>query len=245
MLKFLINFFSQSLEFSRTEAKGTLVLIFIIVLGVTASQLYLSLSWEEKRNLNPTQEKELQAWVTEVRASIEVKKVEEKTEEIRGDYTVPTRDSERSVKAEQRTERLPQNDVPTKKIMLLDLNTATVEALQKIYGIGPAFSERIVKYRSLLGGYSAMSQLIEVYGLNHEVINELSKYYQVGSPPRKIDINTDSAKVLARHPYISYDLAWTIINYRKQNGNISALEDLKKVKSIDADTFEKLRPYLE
>ena len=64
------------------------------------------------------------------------------------------------------------------------------------------------------------------------------------SQPQPLNINSDSAKVLANHPYVSYDLAWIIINYRKQHGDITSSNDLKKVKALDEETFARLEPYL-
>ncbi|MEM7297091.1 MAG: helix-hairpin-helix domain-containing protein, partial [Bacteroidota bacterium] len=81
--------------------------------------------------------------------------------------------------------------------------------------------------------------------LDEETIKALSKYFTVQSQPSRVDLNSDSAKNLAQHPYISYDLAWVLINYRKQNGDIKSLNDLRKVKALDTATLDKLRPYLD
>ena len=59
------------------------------------------------------------------------------------------------------------------------------------------------------------------------------------SAPKLLNINADSAKVLSNHPYISYDLAWIIINYRKQNGDITSANELKKILAIDEETFTR------
>ena len=105
-------------------------------------------------------------------------------------------------------------------------------------------SNRIVKFRNRLGGFSENEQLSEVYGLPPETVDEALKHFSVQSRPEPIDFNNDSAKVLAMHPYISYDLAWVILNYRKQHGDISSFEDLEKIQALDEETLEKLKPYL-
>ena len=247
MFKYLINFISQSLEFSKSEAKGTLGLIFIILVSLITSQLSISYSKKVQDMKNPTEKAELEKWVSTVRASIHPKKIKEATPNpTKESYKV---DPEKTGNAEKTKNRsfVPKETERkiVEKIEVKDLNTATKEELRSIRGIGPAFSERIVKYRNLLGGFASIRQLSEVYGLQDEVIEELVKYYEISSPPTPLNINTDSVKVLATHPYISYDLAWTIYNYRKQNGDIRSAEDFKKIKSVDAETLEKLIPYLQ
>lgn len=51
---------------------------------------------------------------------------------------------------------------------LIDLNTADTTALQAVSGIGPATARRIVRYRSLIGGYTSVEQLLDVWGITPE-----------------------------------------------------------------------------
>ena len=50
---------------------------------------------------------------------------------------------------------------------LIEINSASKEDLMKINGIGNTFSERIIKYRDLLGGYYRKDQILEVYALSY------------------------------------------------------------------------------
>ena len=47
----------------------------------------------------------------------------------------------------------------------LDLNTATEAELVKLPGIGPALAKRIVQYRSQIGRFTRVEQLLEVPGI--------------------------------------------------------------------------------
>lgn len=47
----------------------------------------------------------------------------------------------------------------------LDLNTAGVEELQNLPGIGPELAERIVAYRTEQGGFASVEQIMEVPGI--------------------------------------------------------------------------------
>ena len=50
---------------------------------------------------------------------------------------------------------------------------------------------------------------------------------------------------LADHPYIKKKLADIIVNYRSQHGNFKTIDDLKKIKTIDEDNFNKLKVYIK
>ena len=191
----------------------------------------------------------LEKWVAEVNSSYSQKSTE--TQFDKSVYLpTPEKHQPTFARNENKTKNLPSLENKSepkekKPISLRDLNAATIQELQVVRGIGPSFSKRIVKFRDLLGGFHSEEQLKEVYGLPEETVDELAKHFVVQSQPKAISINSDSAKVLAAHPYISYDLAWIIINYRKQNGDIRSSEDLRKIKALDEETFIKLKPYLD
>ena len=244
MFKFLIKSISNVLAFSKSEARGTLALIFIIILAFISTQLYKFYLRNERNVLNSAEKKELDAWVSQVQASVVEKEQKEPAYISKSDYQ-PLKSRRKSIRSYPK-EKTPRNrEEKVNVITVVDLNTASPTDLQKVRGIGPAFSERIIKYRNLLGGFSSNDQLTEVYGLSEETITKLLGQFEIQTKPSPIDINADSAKILARHPYISYDLAWTIINYRKQNGDITSLADFKKIKSVNEETLERLKPYLQ
>ena len=132
------------------------------------------------------------------------------------------------------------------RLQPFDLNTADTTQLKQIRGIGSKLSARIVKFRERLGGFARPEQLKEVYGLAPEVIDSLNKYTFVppGYAPQQISINTATLDELRAHPYIGFNLARLIISYRTQHGNFQAIEDLKNIKTINEDTYQKLQPYL-
>jgi len=129
---------------------------------------------------------------------------------------------------------------------VIDLNTADTLGLQLVRGIGKVFARRIYNYGKRLGGYYDKSQLKEVKGINDTVFLKISPQIILQDTSlRKININTDNIKTLYYHPYIDYYLAKAIIRFRKQYGDFSQIEDIKKVHLMDEQTFEKLAPYLE
>ncbi len=245
MIKFLVNVIGRALSFSKVESRGVLVLIFVIIASFIFSRIYIS-QLKEQQIADPKDAAQLEAWITEVEASFEVKKEESNYD--KSAYLPITREFVK--KEELKKEPLKLRQVIPEKakneaIIIADLNEASAEELQKVKGIGPTFSNRIIKFREKLGGFATNSQLNEVYGLAPETVAEVEKYFSVQSPPQPFDINNDSAKVLAAHPYVSYDQAWVIIKYRRQNGDIANLTDLKKIKAIDQKTIDRLKPYLD
>lgn len=127
-----------------------------------------------------------------------------------------------------------------------DLNLADTTQLIRIYGIGSKLSQRIVKYRNLLGGFISMNQLQEVYGLDTAVVAQLNKrtFVDPTFEPNQLDVNIATEKELAAHPYISNKTAKAIATYRFQHGNFTSLRDLTKIALVDEAFFTKIKPYL-
>jgi len=135
----------------------------------------------------------------------------------------------------------------TEKIVLKDINLATKEDLIKVYGIGPALSDRILKQKGILGGFVSMKQMEDVWGLSPEVIENLNKYFVVTTLPKikKIDINNASIKELLLFPYFKYALAKAIVTYRSMNGNFKNSENLTKINGFPSEKLDIISLYLE
>lgn len=98
----------------------------------------------------------------------------------------------------------------------VDINTAGIEALMQLRGIGEVYAARIIKYRDLLGGYCAVEQLNEVYGFPEETFEKVRKYVVAEQNMiTGIPVNSVSYGALVRHPYIDKRLAYAIIEERK------------------------------
>jgi len=133
------------------------------------------------------------------------------------------------------------------KVILKDINLATQEDLMKIYGIGPALSERILKEKDKLGGFVAMEQMKFIWGLSPEVIENINKYFRVITVPTvpKLKINSASIKELMQFPYFKYALAKEIVTYRSMNGELTNAEDLLKINGFPVDKIQIIALYLE
>ncbi|WP_299704716.1 helix-hairpin-helix domain-containing protein [uncultured Pontibacter sp.] len=140
------------------------------------------------------------------------------------------------------------NTRPRERFILapFNINTADTTALKQIRGIGSKLSARIVKYRDGLGGFYTMAQVQEVYGLPPAIVDSLQKYTFVAHTYtlQQVSLNKANAEELKAHPYISSNVARAIVAYREQHGAYRQIEDIKKIKLVTPELFEKISPYL-
>ena len=131
------------------------------------------------------------------------------------------------------------------EVLLLEMNSADSISLLELRGIGPVFSGRIIKYRTLLGGYHDKQQLLEVYGMDSIRLSGFRASITIKSDSlRRINLRTAQFKEILRHPYISYEMVKAFVNYRDKSGPPDRI-DLIWDQSIWPDSlFEKLNPYL-
>ncbi len=95
-----------------------------------------------------------------------------------------------------------------------------------------------------MGGFVKKEQLLEVYGIDSVLYNSLSEHVELSDEVSQININKVGLSTLKKHPYINYNLARAIINYRKQHGVFGSTNDLMKINLMDSIRLQKLVPYV-
>jgi competence ComEA-like helix-hairpin-helix protein len=132
----------------------------------------------------------------------------------------------------------------TKTALSIEINIATAARLTELKGIGPAYSNRIVKYRNWLGGFRNLDQLLEVYGLEDSLYNEIIPFLILDTTRiYKININKVMIAELRKHPYVKWNIATAIVNYRDQHGAYENVADIKKTDLVSPELYRKIAPY--
>ncbi|MCH1431968.1 MAG: helix-hairpin-helix domain-containing protein [Flavobacteriaceae bacterium] len=90
-------------------------------------------------------------------------------------------------------------------VLKKDINKASASDFQEVSGIGAVLSERIVKYRSYLSGFSVLEQCYEVYGLDSLLVQRLWERFEIQSLPEieRLDLTTVSLQELEQIPYLN------------------------------------------
>jgi competence ComEA-like helix-hairpin-helix protein len=155
-------------------------------------------------------------------------------------------------------------------MQLVEINTATPEEWKKLPGIGSVLSQRIVKYRQAIQGFSEIEDLHSVYGLSDSVWVHIKPYLYLDSTklnvakpssentfyPKSwsdfepqtvspIGINTADTSEWKTLPGIGQVLSKRIVKFRAIKKGFSQIEELKKVYGLPEDTYQQILPYLK
>lgn len=61
----------------------------------------------------------------------------------------------------------------------VNLNTASVQELETLHGVGPATASRIVEYREANGGFKSAEELIEVRGIGQKKYEKMKEQVSI------------------------------------------------------------------
>ncbi len=150
------------------------------------------------------------------------------------------------VRIQQEQKIYKQETIPPKgQQQKIDINTADSLAWLALPGIGPALTKRILTFRKSLGGFYAVNQVKETFGLPDSTFQKIkSKLVLKNMEIKKINLNDATIDDLKKHPYIRYQLANVIIQYRTQHGKFNAVEQLKNIMILPDSSYQKMFPYL-
>lgn len=131
----------------------------------------------------------------------------------------------------------------------ISLNETDTTEWKKVPGIGSSFSRRIVKYRSLLGGYVSINQLKEVYGVTDELFDAIAPFIHEDNVDMsdfvKLNINQLEFREILAHPYINYEQTKAIVNLRRRTGSITSTNQLAMLDEFTTEDIERITPYID
>ncbi len=141
--------------------------------------------------------------------------------------------------------RIDTLPVVKKPAVMVELNSAGIDDLVSLKGIGKVYAERIIKYRERLGGYASVEQLKEVYGFNESLFNSVSnQVYADVSLLRCIQLNKADYKTMLSHPYLEKAEVEAILSYREMVDKIVSADELLKQKVLGRERYQQIKPYL-
>ena len=125
---------------------------------------------------------------------------------------------------------------------LVDVNGADTTELKKIPGIGSGIAKAIVSYRSRLGGFYALEQLVEI----EYMTPTLMKWFKLEEPVvRPLKVNEAGLETLRSHPYLNFYQAKVIIEHRRKKGKLKSLSQLSLYEEFTEKDLERLSAYLK
>ena len=129
-------------------------------------------------------------------------------------------------------------------LVSVELNSATIQSLTTVKGIGEFTAKGILKRRQQIGGFHSNYQLKEVYGIENDNYERIITQITIDkSNIIKVNVNQLSIFELKKHPYISWNTAESIINNRLL-GPLNELGFLVTDSIISKKELNTLLPYV-
>lgn len=80
-------------------------------------------------------------------------------------------------------------ETPSPISMRIDVNTATIDELRLLPGIGPALAERIAADRDARGPFSSIDDLTRVRGVGERTVLSLRPFVEIAAPAPTGELN--------------------------------------------------------
>lgn len=144
-------------------------------------------------------------------------------------------------KAQEKAERL----IEFRKNLNFEFNTCSRFNLKQLNLLDSITIDNIMRYKKGLGGFVNLSQLYEIEGIDTNNFAKLKAHLTLNMMSLKtININNCSVSQLSKHPYLSYNMATALVNYRNAHGKYTQMADLKKCMAMNDNLLKKIAPYL-
>lgn len=139
----------------------------------------------------------------------------------------------------------PAKDPKPEDFSTVDVNRASLPRLKAHSALTEALAEKIFRARIHYGGFVDAGQLCRAVPADSAAARVFSRY-AVFDPAALVryDVNRDSERLLAEHPYISRLFAREIVRYRDRHGRIECYDSLRALKYFPRSKDRYLEFYL-
>lgn len=152
--------------------------------------------------------------------------------------------------------------------MMININSADIETLAELPGIGPSKAQAIYEYKTEQGSLCSLIELTNIKGIGKKTLAKLLPYLEMigdsaevyvyvaensqisdseksSATNEKININSAPLEQLQTLNGIGQKKAQAIIDYRKEHGSFQTIEDIMKVKGIGQGIFDQIKNVIE
>ena len=127
----------------------------------------------------------------------------------------------------------------------VDINRASLARLRAHSLLNDRLAEKIFHARIRYGGFVDAEQLCRVFRSDSAAVGAFLQYADFDTAAVvRYDINSDSERLLAEHPYISRLFAHHIVLYRERHGRVPCYDTLREIKYFPRSKEEYLGFYL-
>lgn len=220
--------------FSRFERNGIILLCILIIISIVSKKYvvhYFAKNNTALSSVDKTKVAQLQQQISEAKIS------------YTNNYNTKDYNSKDKTYTENKT-RYTKKDYYD---FTIEVNSATAEEYEKLYGIGKVFAERIVTFRDKLGGFYSINQIKHVYGIEDSAFQKFKKNLTIKPAKiKKLNINTATFEELTANPYFFSTVAKQIIGYRTKVKPFATLDDIKNLYFVKdhPEQYDKMLPYV-
>lgn len=218
--------------FSRYERNGIILLCLLIIISIV-SKKYIVQYFAKQQGIT-------------LNDKSKIEQLQQQINEAKISYASTYTSSGKTLDVKEYSDKIAasKKDYYDFKI---EVNSASAEEYEKLYGIGKVYAQRIVTFRDKLGGFYTIEQLKDVWGIEDSVFQKFRKNLTIRPVKiKKININTATFEELTANPYFFSTIAKQIIGYRTKVKPFASLEDIKNLYFVKdhPEQFNKLAPYV-
>jgi competence protein ComEA len=137
-------------------------------------------------------------------------------------------------------------DIPLSQPSLININTASLEELCLLHGIGPVKAKAIIDYRNVHKGYKTLEEITKVPGIGMSTFQKIRERITLGSagPPQIESRDTGSSETTVSEPNLIADKGnHPVSPTGKVDINIAGLEDLMTLEQIGEIKAQRILEY--